>query len=274
MKRKLKVKNLYAWIIMIVVIVVIYFPIYWLVAMSFKTQVDIVSTPPKWIFEPTLGNYEWLATHSDVLGGLKRSLIVAFSSTALALVIGVPAGYGIARFNFKHKDDIAFWILSTRFLPPIAALIPFLVIWLALGMFDTYATLIVMHLVLNLPLVIWLSSKFLKEVPTEVEDAAMVDGCTRLTALVKIVLPQAGPGLAVAAMFAFVFSWNEFFFAFVLTSTKSTLPVVVSGFLAHGHEIKWGSLASAAIIASIPALIMVVAARKIIAKGFTQMVVD
>jgi multiple sugar transport system permease protein len=154
MKRKLKVKNLYAWIIMIVVIVVIYFPIYWLVAMSFKTQVDIVFTPPKWFFKPTLGNYEWLATHSDVLGGLKRSLIVAFSSTALALVIGVPAGYGIARFNFKHKDDIAFWILSTRFLPPIAALIPFLVIWLALGMFDTYATLIVMHLVLNLPLVI------------------------------------------------------------------------------------------------------------------------
>ena len=259
---------------MIVVMIAIYFPIYWIVTMSFKQQIDIVATPPKWIFKPTLGNYEWLRTHSDVIGGLKRSLIVAFSSTALAIIIGVPAGYALARFNFKHKNDIAFWILSTRFLPPIAVLIPFIVIWVALGLFDTYAVLIVMHLVLNLPLVIWLSSKFLKEVPTEIEDAALIDGCTRFEAFIKIILPQAGPGMAVAAIFAFVFSWNEFFFAFVLTSTKATLPVVISGFIAHGHEIKWGSLASGAIIASIPALIMVVAARKIIAKGFTQMVVD
>jgi multiple sugar transport system permease protein len=119
-----------------------------------------------------------------------------------------------------------------------------------------------------------LSSKFLKEVPVEIEDAARVDGCSRFAALVRIVLPQAGPGLAVAAIFSFVFSWNEFFFAFVLTSTKSTLPVVISGFLAHGHEIKWGSLASAAVIASVPALVLVIVARRLIAKGFTQMVVE
>jgi multiple sugar transport system permease protein len=205
---------------------------------------------------------------------MKRSLIVALSSTFFACALGIPAGYGLARFDFRRKDDIAFWILSTRFLPPIAALIPFLVIWLTLNMFDTYATLIVMHLVLNLPLVVWLSSKFLKEIPVEIEEAARVDGCSRLLALVRIVLPQAGPGLAVAAIFAFVFSWNEFFFAFVLTSTKTTLPVVISGFLAHGHEIKWGPLASAAIIASSPALVLVIVARKIMAKGFTQMIAD
>jgi len=271
---KRKVKHLYAWIIMIVFIICIYFPIYWLLVMSFKQQVDIVSIPPKWFFKPTLSNYTWLRDHTDVGGGLKRSLIVAFSSTALAALIGLPAGYALARFNFRHKDDVAFWILSTRFLPPIAVLIPFIVIWLALDMFDTYATLIVMHLVINLPMVIWLSSKFLKEVPVEIEDAARVDGCSRFTALVRIVLPQAGPGLAVAAIFSFIFSWNEFFFAFVLTSTKSTLPVVISGFLAHGHEIKWGSLASAAIIASVPALVLVIVARRLIAKGFTQMVVE
>lgn len=260
--------------VMIVILVGIYFPIYWLVTMSLKQQVDIVSATPKWIFKPTLSNYTWLARHSDLLGGLKRSLIVAFSSTFLACLIGVPAGYGLARFEFRRKDDLSFWILSTRFLPPIAVLVPFLVIWLRLGLLDTYLTLIVMHLIINLPLVIWLSSKFLKEVPVETEEAARVDGCSRFRALFRIVLPQAGPGLAVAAMFAFSFSWNEFFFAFVLTSTKITLPVVISGFLAHGHEIKWGSLAAAAIIASGPALILVIAARKVIAKGFTQMIAD
>ena len=259
---------------MIAFLIIIYFPIYWLVMMSMKQQVDVVASPPKWFFNPTFANYVWLNRHSDVMGGMKRSLIIALSSTALACILGIPAGYGLARFDFRHKNDIAFWILSTRFLPPVAALIPFLMIWLALGLFDTYVTLIVMHLVLNLPLVIWLSSKFIKEVPLEIEDAARVDGCSRLRALVSIVLPQAGPGLAVTAMFSFIFSWNEFFFAFVLTSTKTTLPVVISGFLAHGHEIKWGSLAAAAIIASAPALVLVIVARKIIAKGFTQMVVD
>jgi multiple sugar transport system permease protein len=147
---------------MVMFLIAIYFPIYWLIAMFFKLQVDIVSIPPKWFFKPTMGNYEWLRKNSDVLGGLRRSLIVAFSSTTLAIIIGIPAGYAIARFNFKYKENIAFWILSTRFLPPIAALIPFFVIWLALELLDTYVTLVVMHLVLNLPLVIWLSSKFFK----------------------------------------------------------------------------------------------------------------
>ncbi len=259
---------------MIVILIGIYFPIYWLVTMSFKQQVDIACATPKWVFTPTLSNYQWLISHSDVFGGLKRSLIVAFASTALACLIGIPAGYGLSRFEFRHKDDLSFWVLSTRFLPPIAVLVPFLVIWLKLGLLDTYVTLVVMHLIINLPLVVWLSSKFLKEVPIETEEAARVDGCSRLRALLSIVLPQAGPGLAVAAIFAFTFSWNEFFFAFVLTSTRVTLPVVISAFMAHGHEIKWGALAAAAMIASCPALIAVVAARKALAKGFTQMVSD
>ncbi len=103
---KRKVKHLYAWIIMVLFIICVYFPIYWLLAMSFKQQVDIVSTPPKWFFKPTLSNYTWLRDHTDVGGGLKRSLIVAFSSTALAALIGLPAGYALARFNFRRKDDV------------------------------------------------------------------------------------------------------------------------------------------------------------------------
>lgn len=273
MKTRIKkdIKQVVVWCFLLAFLTVTYFPIYWLVTMSFKREVDIASFTPVWIFQPVLRHYHWIFTFGEMLNGLYISLIVATLSTVVACILGIPAAYVFARVRFSRREDLEFWVLTTRMLPPIAILVPYVAIWIKLGLYNTVTSIIITHLVVNLPLVMWLSSRFIEQVPREVEEAALLDGCSRLSVIFRIILPLSGPGLIVAAIFAFIFSWNEFFFAFVLGSTTRTLAVVVASYISHGHEVLWGQMSAAAIIASIPALIMVIVARNFIVGGFRFM---
>lgn len=274
MRKTEKVFNVSMVVLVIMVMVVIYFPIYWIITMAFKNLRDIMELPPKlFFFNPILDNFRWIFTHQLIVDTMVRSLIVASVTTLLSLGIGMLGGYAFARFNFKGKKDLEFYILTTRMLPLVAVIIPYMAIWYAIGWVNDLRALIVMYLVTNLPLAIWLSSRFFQQVPEEIEDAALVDGCTPLKAFINVALPLALPGLAVTGVLIFIFTWNEFFFAFVLTSTNRTLPVAIGDFTAHGHEIKWGSMAALALIASCPAIIVSLVFRELIVKGFSTMMV-
>jgi len=268
---KRKIKQYIIWFFILIFLALMYFPVYWLITMSFKREVDIASSTPVWFFQPVVHNYEWVLKFGEILEGLKTSLIVATTSTVAACVLGIPAAYVFARVRFPRREDLEFWVLTTRMLPPIAILVPYVAIWIKLGLYNTISSIIITHLVVNLPLVLWLSSRFIEQVPQEIEEAALLDGCSRLSAISKIIFPLAAPGLIVAAIFAFIFSWNEYFFAFVLGPTTRTLPVVVASYISHGHEVLWGQMSAAAIIACIPAFILTIMARNFVVRGFKFM---
>jgi multiple sugar transport system permease protein len=257
---------------LVIFILVVYFPIYWLVAMSLKTRVDILTMPPVWFFTPTVANYLWIFQTANLVSALRSSVIVALSTTGLAAVFGLPAAYALTRFQLRRKRDLEFWILSTRMLPPVAVIIPFYMIWSSVHLLDSYVALVVTYLVTILPLVIWLMRGFFVDLPVELEEAGMVDGLSRWGTFLRVALPLSIPGLSVAAMLAFLFTWNEYFFAFVLTSTRSTLPVAVASFMTHGLELKYGEMAAAGVIATLPALLFVTLARRVIVRGLTGLV--
>ena len=248
------------------------FPIYWIITMSFKIRVDIITLPPKWIpYRITLENYRWVLSFTGFLKALKNSTIISVSSTLLALIIGVPAGYSFSRFRFKGRNSLYFWIITTRMTPPIGIIIPFYVIWIKLGLLDTYTSLIITYLVISLPLVIWLMKGFFDEIPPALEEAAMIDGCTPVSAFLRVALPLALPGLAATAIMSFILIWNEFFFALILTVRHAqTAPVVVATMVTHGLEFKWGELAAAGVICMLPAMAFMIVAQKYLVRGLTM----
>ena len=264
--------NVLTYLILIIVSFLVLFPIYWIVTMSFKIRIDIITLPPKWIpYRITLSNYQWILSFTGFLRALKNSAIVSAVSTLLALCVGVPAGYSFSRFKFKGRDSLYFWIITTRMTPPIGIIIPFYMIWIHLGLLDTYASLIITYLVINLPLVIWLMKGFFDEIPSSLEEAAMVDGCSPLSAFLRVALPLAIPGLMATAIMSFVMIWNEFFFALILTVRNAqTAPVVVATMVTHGLEFKWGELAAAGVICMLPAMVFTVIAQKYLVRGLTM----
>lgn len=268
MERRTVLKKYLAYIFVALVLAGLYFPIYWLITMSFKTRIDIMTLPPRWLFKPTLANFSWLLHHYTLQSAVVNSVVVALSATFIALALGIPCAFALARFPFPRKQDIEFWIATTRMLPPVAVIIPFYFIWMSLRLLDTRTSLIITYLVINLPLIIWIMMGFFRALPREMEEAARVDGATRWNSFFKVTLPLALPGIGASSILSFIFNWNEFFFAFVLTTTNRTLPVEVASFMAVGLEVKYGEMAAAGVLASIPSLIFAILARRLIVTGF------
>jgi len=269
MARRNVLKKILACLFIAFFLVILYFPIYWLVTMSFKQRVDIMSVPPKWAFQPTWSNYIWLLEHYNLQNAILNSIVVSLSATFISLLLGIPAAYVLARFQFSHKSDVEFWIATTRMLPPVVVIIPFYFIWMSLHLLDTRTSLTVTYLVINLPLIIWLMMGFFRSIPREMEEAAQVDGATKLGSFLRVAVPLSLPGVAASSILSFIFNWNEFFFAFVLTSTNRTLPVEIASFMAVGLEVKYGEMAAAGVIAlSIPSILFAILARRYIVSGF------
>lgn len=247
------------------------FPIYWIVSVAFKSRPDIFAGPERYfIFEPTLTNLEAiLFGRRSFVPNLINSGIIAVSSTGLAVFFGTLAGYALSRWRFRRSSDVAFYILSTRMMPPIAVIIPMYLIFRGLGLVDTYGAIIIAHTVFSLPLVTWLMKSFFDDLPVELEEAAKVDGCTVPQAFWWITLPLSLPGLASAAIFAFIFSWNEFLFSLILTGFETkTLPVAVIGFQAS-LGVRWGEMAAGATVAIIPVLIFALLVQRYLVRGLT-----
>jgi multiple sugar transport system permease protein len=248
-------------------------PVYWLITISFKHEVDQFAVPPKWFrFTPTLEHYADAFLNRSFGQYLLNSLLIAFASTACALVIGTLAAYALSRFRLPASLDqkLALWILSTRMFPAIVTAVPLFLIMRDLRLVNTRLSLVVVYTGFNLPFVVWMMRGFFAEIPRDLEEAAMVDGDSRLGALRRVVLPLVTPGLAATAVFCLIVSWNEFLFALVLTQTDEamTLPVGIAGRVTQ-YGIKWGAMSAAAVVAMIPILAFAISVQKYLVRGLS-----
>ncbi len=248
-------------------------PVYWLLTISLKREIDQFADPPRWIhFTPTLQHYVEAFRGGSFAAYFTNSVILAAMSTLGAMLIGVPAAYGLARFEWPRQWNhrIADWILSTRMLPPIVTIVPLFLMLREVGLINSLFGLALVYTAFNLPFVVWMMRGFFEEVPREIEEAAMLDGETRVGALLRIVLPLVKPGLAATAVFCLVVAWNEFLFALILTQTNAamTLPVGIASRVTQ-YEIKWGAMSAAGVVAMLPVLVFATAAQKYLVRGLS-----
>jgi multiple sugar transport system permease protein len=245
------------------------FPVYWIVLTSLKPSKEINSAVPSFVFSPTGENYRELFTKFDFARVLMNSLVVTLASCFIVIVLAVLAAYALARMKVPGEKHIALWILSLRFLPPIAVAIPFYIQWQALNLIDTHLGLILIYVAFNLPFAIWMMRGFLADVPVALEEAALLDGLTRLQIIRRIVVPVVMPGIASTAIFTFVFTWNEYLMALMLTAFKSvTVPVTIAKFV-QPYTVLWGSLSAAVVIQVVPMLVIVFLLQRHIVRGMT-----
>jgi multiple sugar transport system permease protein len=249
-------------------------PVYWMLTISLKTEVEQFASPAPWfVFTPTLEHYYDAFVARGFGDYLLTSAIVAVASTACALIIGTLAAYALARFELPWRLNrrLSLWILSTRMFPAIVTAVPLFLMMRDLRLLNTRASLIIVYTGFNLPFVVWMMRGFFADLPRDLEEAALVDGDSRLGALVRVVLPLVTPGLAATAVFCLIVSWNEFLFALVLTQTDAamTLPVGIAGRVTQ-YEIKWGVMSAAASVAIIPILVFALSVQKYLVRGLSM----
>ncbi len=239
-------------------------PVLWLLEMSFRSNTSILSTTL--FFTPTLENYRGLGAGGFPASFL-NSLVACTASTALALLLGVPAAYTLARFRFRSSKRIAMWILVTRMAPPIAFTIPFFLAFTWLGLLDTVSGLVIIYLTFNLPMVVWTMRSFFAAVPRSLEEAAWIDGAGIWQTFLRVTLPLSAPGLAATGILCFILSWNDFFFALILTRTNAmTAPVAIVNFMQYaGWE--WGKIAAAGVLVLLPVLVFTFFVRSYLVRG-------
>jgi|SoiMethySBSTD1v2_1073268.scaffolds.fasta_scaffold13349_8 multiple sugar transport system permease protein len=266
------------WLIIVAYFTFLILPLYWALVTAFKPQEDLLAQPPVWFpREPTLSHFGSALHRLEGLDGIKNSLIIASSSTIVSVVVGTAAAFSLARFATGGKH-LAFWFLSQRLLPPVAIVIPVFLLysrysreWLGVQLIDTHVGLILLYTVFSLPWTVWMMYSYFRQMPPELEHAALVDGCSHWQAMWKIAIPLAAPGIVSAAAFAFIFAWTEFLFAFVLTSTNATtLPVMLVGYIGLFQGNLWGETAAMTLISLIPALLLGMLLQRHLVRGLTM----
>lgn len=241
-----------------------------MVLTSFKTEQDAFAFPPKLVFTPTMENWQIALISTDYLQFLGNTLIITSLSTLAALILGVPAAYAMAFYQTRRTDGSMLWVMSTRMLPPAGIIVPLYVIFQRLNLLDTYLGMIIIYAGMNVPLVIWMVRSFMLDIPFEIIEAARMDGVTLWQEIRSMVLPLIVPGLAATALLCFIFAWNEFFFAFNLT-TKSAAPlsVYISSFKT-AEGLFWAKMSAAATATIFPVLIAGWVAQRSLVTGLTM----
>lgn len=249
-------------------VVIVVFPVLWMALMMFKANEDMFARPTVWLFEPTLEHFRYV-WEQGYLWNLIHSLIVSLLSTVLVVLVGTPAAYAFARFPIWRRDDLLLFILATRMAPPVALVIPYYLIYSKLQVLDTFGGLIVAYLTFNLSFYVWVLRSFCRDLPVELEEAAMTEGYSRWQVLTRITLPLLRPGIIATAVLCFIFAWNEFLFAFMLAGDHvRTLPVAIPT-LITAQGVRWGELAIVGVVALIPVLIAVFILQRHIVRGLT-----
>jgi multiple sugar transport system permease protein len=244
-------------------------PIVWTAITAIKPTELISSQPIVWIFKPTLDHFRVIFFEDNILTPLLNSTIIAVLSTLGVLITAVPASYALSRFRVPFGPQIASYFLSARMAPPVTVVLPLFLLFRSFNLIDTHAALISAYISVNMPFAIWMIKGFFDEIPKELDEAALLDGCSRFHAFLRIVLPLAGPGLAATAIISFIFSWNEFLFAILLTNFHArTLPVAASAMMTD-RMVLWGELCATAIVIYLPVVIFALLVRKYLIKGFT-----
>jgi len=245
------------------------FPVIWMLLTSFKTNTDITSRVPVILFHPTWEHYRTLLVTYHFTQFFRTSFVIASITTIFTIAVGCLAAYALGCIEHRRSKDIAMWILSQRMMPPIAVIIPFFILFRIYSLIDTYVGLIIVYLVPALPFAIWLLRSFFRDIPPAVREAALLDGLRHWQILRDIVAPLAGPGIAVTAIFTFIFTWNEFLFALFLASERAvTVPVGISQ-LILAYQVLWGEVAAAGALALLPLLLVVFYLQRHIVRGMT-----
>ena len=259
------------WAAVAAIVVFCLFPFYWLINTSLKTGADLSSAnlvPPN----PTLDNYTSIFKDSAFTMALRNSAIVAGSVTLLSLLIGSFAGYALARLHLPFKFLILAILLSISTFPPIAIAAPIFEIWTEIGLYNTYPGLILPSLAFGLPLTVYILASFFRDIPRELEEAALIDGATRFQAFRKIVVPLGAPGVVTAGLLVFIFAWNEFLFAITLTSTPERRPVPAAIAFFTGStqfEIPLGTISAASVVVTVSLIVLVLIFQRRIVAGLT-----
>jgi multiple sugar transport system permease protein len=260
-------------ILLLIALVLTLLPVYWMVNTSLKTQVEIFATPPTLFpHRLVLTNYFDLFIRRNLGAYLFNSLFVVTTSVALAMVLGSLAAYALARFSLAQaRERISFWVLAPRMIPPVAIVVPIFLMLQLLGLINKYPGLILVYTAFNLPFVVWMMHSFFQEIPLDLEEAAMVDGASRLRSFRDVVLPLAAPGLAATAIFSVIVTYNEFFFALILTSTPAaaTLPVGAAALIGKTQTL-FGEMAAAGVVATIPLIVFALFVQRHLVRGLTM----
>ena len=265
--RNHRLATLAFYLVVVVMAIAVVFPFLWMLISSFKTQPDIVSWPPTFVFEPTLDNYRRVFDEQDFFKYFVNSTVVAALAVGFSLLLGLPAAYSISRYNQRRLSVL---ILLARLMPGISLLMPWYIVFSRLGLMDSYTALVLSHMLITLPIVVWIMASYFDTIPRDLEESAMVDGATRQHAFLKIILPISGPGIITATTLSFIFSWNNFMFSQVLSMEKTrTLPIAVYNFLSYA-EVDWGGVMAAAVAIMAPALALTMIFQRYVVKGLTM----
>ncbi len=281
------------WIALVAALGFFLFPLIWMLITSVKPRNEVTLLPPTFVpfaqFEPTLDNYLSVFTKSSELGtitasggaetrqfeisafpgALLNSVIIAGATTLLAVILGTLAAYAFSRFRIKGEGDLLFFILSTRMLPPIVVLVPIFLMFTAIGLRDSYIGITLLYLTVGLPFVVWMMKGFFDEIPKEYEEAAMVDGFSRIEAIYKIVIPEALPAMLATAVFVLITAWNEFVFVQLLNPSKATtVPPFLYAIIGYG-QIEWGRMAATSVVFLLPVVLFTFAVRQNLLRGVT-----
>ena len=265
-KPRLSFGTVLFYVILIVILLIVSFPILWMILGSLKTRTEILSSENFLFFTVTSKNFEDVFIKYDFLFPMFNSFFIAVVSTGLSLVFGVPASYAIARFRMTK---LSICILFARIIPGMIFLVPWFIIFTKLGMVDTYLSLILTHMLISLPFVVWILVPIFEMLPRDLEEAACIDGCTMAGSFVRIMLPLSSTGIITSAILSFVFSWNNFMFALILTGPNTkTLPIAIFSFVSYA-EINWPGLMAAAVVITAPIITISLILQKYIISGLT-----
>lgn len=244
-------------------------PVIWLLAMAFKPDEVMFARPTQWLFTPTLEHFTYVI-ESGFAGYLLNSVILGLVSTVLVVLIGTPAAYAFARFELRGRDDLFLFILGTRMAPPICLVIPFYLIFIQVDLLDSFTGLTLAYMTFNLSFYIWVLRSFCRDLPVQLEEAAIVEGWSRFQVFIRVVLPMLRSGIVSTAMLCFIFAWNEFLFAFMLGGQAiKTLPVAIP-LLITAQGVRWGEMAIVGLVALLPVLVAVAFLQKHIVRGLTM----
>jgi multiple sugar transport system permease protein len=269
MTRSLTLSGLGRFLFIVFVLIFTLIPLYWVFITSIKPSDDYLAVPPVFFpTEPTIVHYTAALFAYRGLDGLINSVVISVLATVLSTVFGTLMAFSLARFN-TGGQHLSFWVLSQRFLPPIAIILPIFLIYRGLGLHDTHLGLIIAYTVFTLPVTVWMMFAYFRQMPRSLEEAALVDGCTRWQALWRVAIPLAAPGIVAAAVFAFIACWTEFFFALILTSrTAFTLPTVFRAFIGF-QGAQYGEASALAIVSLVPSIALGILAQRHLVRGLT-----
>lgn len=265
-KRKRLVKNILFYLSVVLILFALLFPFVWMVLASFKINADILNVDKMFDFVPTVKNYISVFVDYDFFKPLKNSAIISVTSTALALLLGLPCAYAIGRAKMHLFSGI---ILMIRIIPAISFLVPWYLLFTKLRLTGTYTSMIVCHLIVSLPTIIWIMIPYFETIPRELEESAKVDGSSNMNTFLKIMLPLAVPGILTSGILAFVNSWNNFLFALTLSSSRTTtLPIAIYQFISYSN-VNWGGIMAASVIITLPIIVISFFLQRYIITGMT-----